>query len=1162
MPANKLFDILTPEADRHPKSDRLFLDRLVTDAARDVRLEEEIINAAHAVILKWADLETKGRLAKLTETQLQGDFLAEVFGQALGYIRATENLDTWTLEQHFSIGGETPDAVLGQFRQGQPHQAAVIIELKGAKVHLDRDRSSGRSAVDQCWDYLANVPGCRWGIVSNMVSFRLYERDSTKRAYEHFSLQSLRDIKIFRQFYVLLCPTGLIRPDTQIVRDKDPLCARLLNATRNRQREVGETLYDAYSTNRIELIRLLIHEKKIGQNQAIEMAQRLFDRIIFIAFCEDRQLLPENTIEKAHKLDGFHAAINPRWQQFKNLFRFIDAGDNRYNIPRYNGGLFQPHPVDDIELDDDPWCNFFKTIGGYHFADEVNLDVLGHLFERSITEIEKLKQTAFFLADQERAEQYATMPQSVRRKQLGIYYTPPELTSRIVQYTIEELIVHRFQALARDHGISAADARRNITPDTGEYWNECLQILQNLTIVDPACGSGAFLFQAYDTLEHHYFQVYGNLQRLSATGQYDAAQIPHDILNRNIYGVDLSPEAVEITQLALWIRSAARGQLLANLSRNIVHGNSLVQDTDVHPAGFNWQERFPEVFDRDEPGFDCVIGNPPWERIKLQEREFFSIPSPEIATATNAAKRRILVAELETKSPEIYATYKAALAKSESLLNYCRRSGKYPLTGRGDINTYAVFTELAYNIVAPHGRVGMLTPSGIASDMTTKDFFGAIAESKRLIRLFDFENRTKEFFKEVDSRFKFCIFNFGGSKHKEKSAEFVFFAHAVEELDQKSRKVELSGEDIKLLNPNTRTCPIFRSRRDADITKDIYKRIPILIDKSRTGPTGNPWGISFRRMFDQTNDAEKFSEPTKLKSDKAIEKGNRWTKGKKIWLPVYEAKMIQMFDHRPASVTTAQANWVRQGQTEPTTLASYQNPEYCSMPRYWVESSEVTAQFESVPHGLLCFKDVTSPTNQRTMIAAMIPVTGVVNSAPIVLTNQEQRREICLLANLNSFAYDFVTRQKVSNLHLNFFIVEQIPTLPPDAYSKPAPWQPTIKLEKWISERVLKLSCTAEDMLPLADACDFKSGSFKTEYGGRLNRWDETERAGLMAELDAAYFHLYGIDRDDAAYILTTFPYTQSSSPLLPGNQSLANKILDLYDTYAEQTANAPRQKK
>ncbi len=278
----------------------------------------------------------------------------------------------------------------------------------------------------------------------------------------------------------------------------------------------------------------------------------------------------------------------------------------------------------------------------------MNLEVLGHLFERSISELEKLKESGFFGGNAKRGREYAEMPQAVKRKQLGIYYTPPELTSLIVQYTVDELIAQRFAALAAEHGVPVEEAAQGIFPDGSEFWWAALEVLQKLKIVDPACGSGAFLFQAYNVLEHRYHEVLGRLVQLKAPKAKElAAQIPHFILSGNLYGVDLSPEAVEITQLALWIRSATRGQTLAELSQNIVHGNSLVHDPAMHPAAFDWRERFPAVFNRPEGGFDCVMGNPPWERIKLQEREFFSLPAPEIATATNAAKRRELVAKLE-----------------------------------------------------------------------------------------------------------------------------------------------------------------------------------------------------------------------------------------------------------------------------------------------------------------------------------------------------------------------------------------------------------------------------------------------------------------------------------------------------------------------------------
>ncbi|MHB1037383.1 MAG: Eco57I restriction-modification methylase domain-containing protein [Pirellulales bacterium] len=1136
-----LFPLDSAVALRQPKTDRLILARFLKDAAEDKRLDESVLRAAHAVLVKWANLETSGRLGKLNESQMQGDFLAQVFGEALAYAGPLDGKEVWHREQHFPIGGETPDAVLGFFRQTESPKLRAVIELKGPRVHLDRHRSSGRTAVGQCWDYLVNTPPeCRWGIVSNLVSFRLYERTSTKRAYEHFTLQSLRDFDVFKQFYVLFHRQGLI--DESLL--GPPRAVVLLKKSAERQQKVSDELYEGYSHNRTNLIAELHFNQNRPLDEAIDMAQRLFDRVMFIAFCEDRQLLPEKTIPKAYTVAGFYAVTNPRWQNFKNLFRFIDAGDATHGIPQYNGGLFAPHAVDELELPDAPWTTFFHSISTYDFADEVNLDVLGHLFERSITELEKLRATGLFGGDAEKARQYASMPQSAKRKQLGIYYTPPELTSRIVQYTVDELIAQRFAAAAVEFGISEKEARRGTAPDDARYWRRCLGVLRNLKIVDPACGSGAFLFQAYDALEARYNEVIGHLDQL---GEADARKLAQEvatfILRENLYGVDLSPEAVEITQLALWIRSASPGQLLAKLSDNIVHGNSLVHDPEVHAAGFDWRTRFPDVFNREEAGFDCVIGNPPWERVKLQEREFFSLPAPEIATATNAAKRRQLVAKLESGNPALHERYQQALAAADLLLTYCRKSDQYPLTGKGDINTYAVFAELAYRLVAPHGRVGLLVPSGIASDMTTKDFFAAVAEAKRLIRLFDFENRLKTFFPEVDGRFKFSILNFGGEQATTTQADYVFFAHRAEELEDRARHIALSGADIRLLNPNTRTCPIFHTRRDADITKGIYRRVPILIDMKRAGPTGNPWGIQFKRMFDQTNDAELFREADTLKADGFKLKGNRWIKGKQVFLPVYEAKMLQDYDHRAADVVTDKANWMRQGQTEKRSLVSYQNPENLAMPRFWVDAHEV----ETPEWGSVGFKDITSPTNQRTMIAACAPMAGFTNHFVLVRSELPPVRHMCLLANLNAVAYDYCTRQKIGGVTLNFFIVEQIPTLPPEAYDKPCLWDRRRTLETWISQRVLKLTCTAEDMLPLADACGFTGGSFQAEYGGRLHKWDEAERAELMAELDAAFFHLYSIERDDVEYILSTFKGIHDQRTLFPGASNVAERIVQKY---------------
>ena len=246
MPSETLFAIDSPVAERQAKTDRLILEQLLKDEARDFRFDEGELRAAHAILVHWAGLETSGRLVRLNETQMQGQFLEQVFGKALGYVGPLESQESWHWEQHYQIAGETPDAILGFFRESESRQPLAVIEMKGPTVHLDRDRSNGRTAVGQCWDYLVNTPPqCRWGIVTNIVSFRLYERSSTKRAYEHFSLQSLRDFETFKQFYVLFRRQGLLGSPTEA-----PRAVALLKQSTERQREVGDRLYEDYSRRR------------------------------------------------------------------------------------------------------------------------------------------------------------------------------------------------------------------------------------------------------------------------------------------------------------------------------------------------------------------------------------------------------------------------------------------------------------------------------------------------------------------------------------------------------------------------------------------------------------------------------------------------------------------------------------------------------------------------------------------------------------------------------------------------------------------------------------------------------------------------------------------------------------------------------------------------
>ncbi|MCH7549531.1 MAG: N-6 DNA methylase, partial [Candidatus Krumholzibacteriota bacterium] len=683
---------------------------------------------------------------------------------------------------------------------------------------------------------------------------------------------------------------------------------------------------------------------------------------------------------------------------------------------------------------------------------------------------------------------------------------------------------------------------------------------KGMRVLDPACGSGAFLVAAFDFLHGEYDRVYRRLAELSGRqmGLYDLDRL---ILNNNLYGVDLNPESVEITKLSLWLKTAHKERKLDNLDDNIRCGNSLLAPPEAHGGdaekrgmladayravpetirerAFDWRAAFPSILE--SGGFDCVIGNPPWERLKLQEREFFSGRAPKIAAAVSAAERRRLIARLEKADPSLYASYRKAKEKAEVVLRHARTAGHFPLTARGDINTYMLFAELARTLVAPKGRVGLLVPSGIATDNTTRVFFNELVRSRSLVLLYDFENK-EGMFPDVHRAFKFSTLVFGGREILTSAPDFVFFARNREQLRERERHISLSIDDMALLNPNTRTCPVFRTRRDAELTKAIYRRVPVLVEESR-GDRGNPWGIRFLRMFDQTNDAELFHTQEQLKSKGFKPRGSRWSRRKQVFLPLYEAKMIQAYDHRAAGIAVEKKNWMRQGQTVPTSLVSHQKPEFAPQPRWWVDESEVLRTAgQPASWGFLGFKDITSPTNQRTVIAAAIPWSAVTNHFPLLCTATTPTLNLCLLANLNAYVLDYVARQKIGGITLNFFLVRQFPVLSPDAYSERCPWARRQRLETWISDRVLKLTCTSDEMVPLAQAC---------EMDPPIHKWNPRERAELLAELHAAYFLLYGLKMDEAEYVLSTFPVADQVIDALGSPRSMRTLILDKYGTFA-----------
>lgn len=499
---------------------------------------------------------------------------------------------------------------------------------------------------------------------------------------------------------------------------------------------------------------------------------------------------------------------------------------------------------------------------------------------------------------------------------------------------------------------------------------------------------------------------------------------------------------------------------------------------------FHWPLAFPQVFA--QGGFDCVLANPPWEVTQMGEEEFFATRSPDIA-ALAGAKRKQAIATLEETNPPLWREYLAESQRVAATNNFIRASGRYPLTAFGKLNTYPLFSETILQVTKDEqGFAGFIVPTGIATDDSTKAYFGHISQTGRLISLLDLENREK-LFPAVDSRMKFCLLTLGQAEQ----AEFVFFATQVSQLADPRRRFSLTPEEFRLINPNTLTCPVFRSERDAELTKKLYRAAPALIQEAvKSGskviqPEQNPWGIQFSQgLFNMTSDSHLFKDQPGEHD-----------------LPLYEAKLIHHFDHRFATYDA-------DGKTRDLTAAEKQDPDLGIQPRYWVARSEVEAKLKGKEWDrdwLMGWRDICRATDERTVIASVIPLAGAGDTFLLMFPNfgKYKERVACLLAEQCSLVHDFVARQKIGGTHLKYHVKKQITDLLPEAYSQ-------ADLD-FIVPRVLELTYTSHDL---------RGWARDLGYHGEPFTWNDKRRCQLRAELDAWYAKLYGLTRDELRYIL------------------------------------------
>ncbi|NCD16035.1 MAG: hypothetical protein EOL91_01745 [Actinobacteria bacterium] len=564
---------------------------------------------------------------------------------------------------------------------------------------------------------------------------------------------------------------------------------------------------------------------------------------------------------------------------------------------------------------------------------------------------------------------------------------------------------------------------------------------------------------------------------------------------------------------------------------------------------FHWHLEFPEIFDvpdggaSDTPtgwrgGFGCVVGNPPWERVKLQEQEFFAQRDATIANAPNAAKRKTLIKKLVDDNPVLSDEFLAEKRKAEGESSFLRLSGRYPLTGRGDVNTYSVFAETFRTIIRPDGRMGIITPTGLATGETTSLFFADTLRSQRLVAFYDFENEAK-IFEGVHNQFRFAATSMTGGTLSSRS-RFAFYTRYVEDVP--IRRFDLKSEEILALNPNTGTLPVFRSREDAEITLDIYRQFPVMIREIIKD--GNPWGLSFARLFDMANDSGLFRTSEDLSRSGASFDGWVWSRGGEWWLPLYEAKFLSHYDHRYSTYSGATQAQLNKGTLPHIDDTQHGDPAIEPMARYWVSAADVSRAVGGrwKREWFIGWRNITNASSERTFVPSVLPRTAVNHAFPVAFLDQPERAPL-LQAVWSSLVFDYVVRQKLVGTNMTYGVLHQVACPVPETFDQPAPWQPENTLAEYITPRVVELVYTSHKMAPYAR--DFG-------YDGPPFPWDPDRRALLKAELDAAMFHIYGLTRDEVEHVMDSFPVVRKYDERDYGEYRTRKLVLDKHTLFHE----------
>ena len=590
---------------------------LVQKAQEEINLNDYF--EKRKILNNWINSLEKGILSKSKEEEFQGEFLNDIFSLILGAVNKSSGNDEWNLqrESKTKIDGQKADGVIGFFDVNGKDDVRAVIELKGPTISLDqRQKRSGdtRTPVEQAFNYAPKYgKNCQWVIVSNYKEIRLY-RSNDMTEYEVFFLENLKDDLEFQKFIYILSFEALVGTV-----NKKAKALELSEEYQKNQIEIEKKFYNEYKNIRLHIFEnMKENNPETDENTLLEKVQKLLDRFLFICFCEDKGLLEKdffNTILKKGKDFGSIFDI------FTIFCNWINLGNPKENISHFNGGLFKNDDVLNSLNIDDKVFEELKKISDYDFDSDLNVNILGHIFEQSISDIEELKKS---ISGEEFDQKKS------KRKKDGIFYTPQYITKYIVENSIKNWLDDKRKELGEDDlpKLNEKDyifdiAKKNYTKNYRkhiEFWQQYREAVRNIKIIDPACGSGAFLITAFEFLLNYNKYLDDKIFDLVGTSDLFSDRTK-EILQNNIFGVDLNKESVEITKLSLWLKTADKNKTLASLENNIKCGNSLIDDPEI--AGnlaFNWEKEFPEIFANG--GFDIVVGNPPYVKEDIGKNAF------------------------------------------------------------------------------------------------------------------------------------------------------------------------------------------------------------------------------------------------------------------------------------------------------------------------------------------------------------------------------------------------------------------------------------------------------------------------------------------------------------------------------------------------------------